>query len=242
MCGRYTLRKDPERLREHFDLRGAPVWNARFNLAPAQEVPMVVAGPEGPRWSLAEWGLRPAWLPRRGQERATEANPGGFSGSAGRGRTDRGWINARAETVASRPAFRTAFRQRRCLLPADGFYEWRLEKGIRKPGFFQRRDGEVFAFAGLWEPIEESAGRGAGGSGCAIITTSANSVVAGYHDRMPVMLRREDYADWLGAGVDRAAVLLRPFPADEMEVRPAAARWVNSARYDGPNCLSQLEA
>lgn len=262
MCGRYTLRKDPERLRERFDLRAAPAWRARFNIAPAQAVPIVVAHANGGReWALALWGLRPAWLgagehrgrgdgrEHREMERAGlelgAGSPRGRAGGplpppekagqpAGAGSAERGWINARGETVAAKPAFRAAFRQRRCLLPADGFYEWRQEGGGRRPSLFQRREGEMFAFAGLWEPMEAAGGAG---RSCAIVTTRANALVAGWHERMPVILRREAYEDWLAADTQRAAALLEPFPAEEMEAREAVAQWVNSARYDGPNCL-----
>lgn len=258
-------------MREHFDLRAVPVWSARFNIAPAQAVPIVVASAGGGReWALAQWGLRPAWLAAPGagrggdgagktglgpgsrgpgpgawgleapaaspppKERGRPAERGAKKGAEGG--AERGWINARGETVADKPAFRAAFRQRRCLLPADGFYEWRQENGGRQPSLFQRREGELFAFAGLWEPMAGDAAAGEGRS-CAIITTRANALVAGWHERMPVMLRREEYDDWLTGDTQRAAALIQPFPAGAMEARAAAAQWVNSARYDGPECV-----
>ncbi len=221
MCGRYTLAKDPLRLREHFDLRSTPAWSARYNIAPAQPVPVIAATAAGEReWGLAQWGLRPAWAAAAPDAPARPP-----------------LINARGETIATKPAFRGAFRQRRCLLPADGFYEWRTEGGQKQPSYFRRRDGGLFAFAAVWEPIAAPGAAGGGNRGCAIVTTQANELVAAYHDRMPVMLHPSQYDVWLRAAPAAAAELLRPYAAEEMAAYPVAPRWVNSARFDGPECV-----
>lgn len=219
MCGRYTLAKDPLRVQAHFNLHETPHWEPRYNIAPAQAVPIIQAAGEQREWILARWGLSPAWASPPGQA----ARPP--------------LINCRAETVATKPAFRAAFRERRCLVPADGFYEWQTVGGQKQPHFFQRRAGELFAFAGLWEPAGPS---GDGDRGCAIVTTTANPLIATYHDRMPVVLLPEQYDLWLRAGPAAAATLLRPFPAAEMTARAVAPRYVNSARYDGPECIAPL--
>lgn len=147
-------------------------------------------------------------------------------------------INARSETVSEKPAFREAFRLRRCLIPASGFYEWAAPAGGRKqPFYFGMKDERLFAFAGLWERWGE--GRDTVES-CTILTTEANEVLAPVHDRMPVILRESDYGLWLDAGVtkaDQLTPLLRPYPASEMTAHPVSTR-VNDPRHDGEDLLA----
>lgn len=208
MCGRFTLTTPAELVAEAFGLETVPDLEARYNIAPSQPVAVVRSRPGGGRsLSLMPWGV-----------------PG-----PGRGLL----INARAESAASRPAFAEAFRQRRCLIPADGFYEWVASpEGPRRPYHFRRKDRRPFAFAGLWMPVQSE-------EACTILTTVPNELVRSIHDRMPVMLSPEDYGLWLDPALtepSRSRALLGPFPAEDMEaVRVSLV--VNNARNDSPACL-----
>ena len=221
MCGRYTLSSPPKTLTEWFDLVEAPLALTRYNIAPTQ--PVAVIPNDGPRMlHLMRWGLVPASArdPRIGNQ----------------------LINARAETVAVKPAFRSALRRRRCVIPADGFYEWRRESdGTRTPILIRARDGHPLGFAGLWE--EWIALDGAALRSCTIITTTPNTVMAAIHDRMPVILPRAAYACWLTAGECRPGELtplLRPCPEDELVTHPVS-RLVNNPRIDVVDCTTPLE-
>jgi putative SOS response-associated peptidase YedK len=170
MCGRYTLyTPTPEALADQFGLAAVPPLAPRFNIAPTQAVPAVRACTDRPSRELVllRWGLVPSW--------ADDVSIGNRL------------LNARAETVASKPSFRTAFRRRRCLLPADGFYEWKAAGKKKQPYHFHLQDGQVFAFAGLWEEWQRD---GEAIFSCTILTTSANDLLVRYHDRMPVILPR----------------------------------------------------
>jgi putative SOS response-associated peptidase YedK len=226
MCGRYTLTISPDQLRAVFHLEAAPPADLapRFNIAPTQAVAVVPN--EGPRHvEMFQWGLIPSW--------AKDSKIGNSL------------INARAETVAEKPAFRAAFKKRRCLVLADGFYEWRREgtgRGARKtPMFIQMKDGRPFAFAGLWEawkpkdaPADSDPLRT-----CTILTTSANALMEPIHDRMPVILPPEAFDLWLAVGElapDKAQALLKPFDAESMTARPVSSR-VNNPKDDAPEIL-----
>jgi putative SOS response-associated peptidase YedK len=219
MCGRFTLTTPEELIAEAFGLDAVPRLGARYNIAPGQPMALVrQAARAGSRaLSLATWGFLPA---------ATE---GDSSAAAGR------LINARSETAATRPAFREAFRSRRCLVPADGFYEWRRGGGRREAFHFRRRDRGAFAFAGLFDVAPGSSDACAG----LILTTEPNDLVCEIHDRMPVILRPEDYARWLDPSFHDVGGLrhvLAPYPAWQLEsVRVGPA--VNSVANDGPECL-----
>jgi len=220
MCGRYTLATPGEVIAELFDLPDASQLAARWNIAPSQPVAAVRAAGPGRR-ELVElhWGLIPSWA----KERSIGAR----------------MINARAETVAEKPAFRAALRARRCLIVADGFYEWQKAGTRKQPHYVRMRDGRPFAFAGLWErwapgqeqPVES----------CVIVTTTPNEVLAPLHDRMPVILAAEEFPRWLDPETrDPAAVLplLRPYPAGEMEAYPVGLRVNNPANND-PSCVGR---
>jgi putative SOS response-associated peptidase YedK len=213
MCGRFARTFPAAALARLLGLDGAPELPPRYNVAPTQPVATARLGPQGGReLALLRWGLVPAW----------SADP------------RKGFINARAETAAAKPAFRSAFKQRRCLVPADAFFEWQAEGGRKQPYLFRRRDGAPFAFAGLWERWQ-----GRGGEAletCCILTTGANEVVAPVHDRMPVILRPEDFGPWLESGPPS---LLAPYPAELMVGYPVSPL-VNSPRHDGPECLRPL--
>lgn len=229
MCGRYTLATpDPADLRARFPIGEQVEVRRRFNVAPGDEVLAVTTDRDGqPRGELLRWGLVPSWA----------ETPD----------TRLKMINARVETVCERPAYRRAFDRFRCLIIADGFYEWK-PAGTSSPAGYSRAatrqafhvtrtDGEPFAFAGLW-----SIWRGDADAvirSCTIITSAANTAVAPLHDRMPVILDSEREAAWLDAATSREELLamLRPLPASQTALREVGAA-VNDARYDGPECLA----
>ena len=180
MCGRFLLHTPVDTLQRAFGFAERPNLRPRYNIAPTQTVPIVRQKDGGGReLALVRWGLIPSW--------AKEAGIGGRL------------INARAETVAEKPAFRGAFRKRRALVPADGFYEWRKREGDRpkQPLLVRRRDGQPFAFAGLWEHWRGPEGEV---ETCTILTTEANAALAPIHDRMPVILDPACYDRWLDPG------------------------------------------
>ena len=217
MCGRFTLTAPDELVAEAFGLDEPPKLSARYNIAPAQSVAVVRKRASArPQLDLARWGF-PAQV---GTEPPAESPPALM-------------INARSETAASKPSFREAFARRRCLVPADGFYEWR--RGRREAFHFRLRDRPLFAFAGLWEPGAPEWTTDA----CLLLTTDANRLVAGIHDRMPVILPPAAYDLWLDtahADVRRLRELLRPYSDEAMEARPVGP-FVNDARHEGPRCL-----
>jgi putative SOS response-associated peptidase YedK len=221
MCGRFALFAEPKAVASLFELPDLPLFEARYNIAPTQAVLAVRVEPlQGARAAARlRWGLIPSW--------AADASVGNRM------------INARAETVASKPAFRAAFRQRRCLLPASGFYEWRTVKRKKQPYFLHPRDGGLIAFAGLWETWNKG---GEAIESCTILTTTANEVVKPFHDRMPVILPRDDWATWLDArqGSEALTTLLRPSPGEAMSAYPVDS-WVNNARHEGIECVTRVE-
>ncbi len=223
MCGRFTQAAPGEVIAELFELSAVPVLAPRYNVAPTQDVAAVRVGTGGWRELVAlHWGLLPAWV--------------GDRAAASR------MINARAETVAEKPAFRAAFRSRRCLIVADGFYEWRRLGARKQPHFIGFADGRPFGFAGLWERWP---GEGSGPvESCAIVTTAANEVVAPVHDRMPVIIDPGEFQLWLDPEVrDPEALrpLLRPHAGAGMRAYPVS-EVVNSPRNDVPACREPLIA
>jgi len=220
VCGRFTLRAAPEAVAEHFGLADPPELSARYNIAPGQAVATIraVGGGEPPVCEFRTWGLVPAWAksPAIGQR----------------------MINARAETVAAKTAFRSAFRQRRCLIPADGFYEWASGSKPKQPYHIAREDGALFGFAGLWELWRSQEGRAV--ESCTIITAAANATLRPVHDRMPVILDPADYASWLDPGqgdVDRLRELLVPCPEESL-VLQTVGLLVNDPRNEDPECVA----
>ena len=221
MCGRYTLSTPVEKLAEEFGLVGQlPDLQPSYNVAPTREVPAVVSGGEGRRMEMLRWGLIPSWVD----------DPG--IGSR--------MINARSETVAEKPSFRRAFKKSRCLMLADGFYEWRKENGGKQPYYIRMKTGQPFAFAGLWENWNK--GEGGEIHSCAIITTDANDLMREIHHRMPVIMPPEYYELWLDPAVrepERLLPLLEPYPAADMEAYPVSRR-VNSPSNDEPGCVERV--
>lgn len=219
MCGRYALHSHPQVVALHFGLAEPPAFAPRYNVAPLTTVPIVRADLEGGRRAeLARWGLLPSWA--RDPKIASRL------------------INARAETLAGRPAFRDAFRRRRCLIPANGFYEWKAEGGRKQPYYVHPAQGELFAFAGLYERCTTSEGPL---ETCAIVTTDADATLRAIHPRMPLILAPGDYAPWLAADSAAAARLLRAHAAPAVAVR-RVGRAVNNAREDSPTLIEPEEA
>ena len=227
MCGRFTQRMTWRELHERMDLIGTPLnLRPRYNVAPSQDVAVVRADDDGRSLAMLRWGLIPAW--------AREPNIGYKL------------INARSETAAQKPSFRAAWRHRRCLIPADGFYEWKRKGKTRQPWLFGLGDGPPFAFAGLWERWTIPADTALTGSlaerspgdaveTCTILTTAANGTVAPVHGRMPVILPPEACGPWL-AGED---VPLVPYPADAMTAHPVSTH-VNRPANDDPRCVEPI--
>lgn len=246
MCGRFTLRTPLTVLIQHFDLdsrgdRQMPLFDARYNIAPTQDILVVRIDPrDGQRIAaMLRWGLIPSW----------SKEPGGGPPM----------INARSETLAEKPTFRTAYRRRRCLIPADGFYEWQQaaggSKAKKQPFYIHRPDGAPFAFAGLWErwtqssppsaspPADSAVGddsRPLAIESCTIVTTTANNTLRDLHDRMPVILAPNDYAKWLDPkSEDPAALqyLLAPCGDDELIAEPVSTH-VNMVANDDAGCAA----
>ena len=237
MCGRYRLARKKEILAETFDAENEVDWSPRYNVAPGQDVVAVRQDATRPvrTLSLVRWGLIPSW---------SKDAKAGYK-----------MINARAETVADLPAFRDPFRYRRCLIPADGFYEWAKEGKQKSPFCVSMADDSIFAFAGIWDrwgnpnwgnPNKRDPDKTHPGKEwletCSIITTSANTLLSGIHDRMPVILKHENYDLWLDPrfkNVDDLLDLLKPFPADAMRRYPVSTR-VNSVKNDDPACAEEF--
>jgi putative SOS response-associated peptidase YedK len=186
MCGRYRLSRRKQLIEEYFDTSPwDDDWSPRYNIAPTQPVPVIRQHPREPvrKLSLIRWGLIPSWAKSS-------------SGTAG-------MINARVETAATKPAFRDPLKLRRCLIPADGFYEWAKTAKNKQPYCFELREGELFAFAGLWDGWKDSNGQWV--KTCSILTTTPNAVTSAIHDRMPVILEPENYELWLDPGMQNVA-------------------------------------
>ncbi len=222
MCGRFTLSAPAAILAELFHLVESPAWAPRYNIAPTQPAPTVVrlSNQEHRQFRLLQWGLIPSWAkdPGVGAE----------------------MINARAETAATKPAFRAAFRKRRCLVLADGFYEWQRQGRRKQPHYIQLRDGRPFAFAGLWEHWEGPDGVRI--DSCTLLTTEPNDLIRQLHNRMPMILEPKDYEIWLDPDLQKADLLqplLRPYPNEEMVAYPVSTR-VNSPANDNPDCTTPL--
>jgi putative SOS response-associated peptidase YedK len=219
MCGRYSLEAKSSDVVEAFELADAISISARYNIAPTQVVPVVRLDPgTGVRQlQMIRWGLKPAWA-----------------------RGPRPIINARSETVAQKPSFRSAFKHRRCLVPATGFYEWQKLGSARQPFCIRQRDGEVFAFAGIWDRCPDDEGNPV--EAFAILTCRPNSTMQAIHDRMPVILGPAAYSSWLDAEVQSPGPLvdlLAPAPEDRLTAYPVSTR-VNSPAHDDAKCVEPL--
>ncbi len=224
MCGRFTLTVKPETIAKQFELAEPPELEPRYNIAPSQAVPVVRVKMEAEEriLEMMRWGLIPGW--------AKDPSIGNKL------------INARAETAAEKPAFRSAFRKRRCLVVADGFYEWQVVPGKKQkqPFYFRLRDGLAFGFAGLWD--RSQAGDGTVVESCTIITMPANALMATVHNgraRMPAILARDDRAKWLSGSPAEAHAALQPY-ADGLMVAYRVGSRVNSPRNNDASLLEPL--
>jgi len=225
MCGRYRLSRRKQLVEEHFDtISDEADWSPRYNIAPTQPVPVIHQNPKEPRreLSLMRWGLVPSWAKD-------------MSGAAM-------MINARSETAATKPVFRDPLANRRCLVPADGFYEWQRTGKVKQPYCFEVNDGALFAFAGLWDRWKDPSGQWI--KSCSILTTTPNAVTSSVHDRMPVILDPDCYDLWLDPGMhDMGAVsdMLKPYEARMMRSYPVSSR-VNSVANDDAECSTQVSS
>lgn len=220
MCGRFTLAKSSQQVAKAFGMSEVPSFPPRYNIAPTQPAGVIVQNRDSGKreFRLMVWGLIPSWV----KDPSTFAN----------------LINARSETVAEKPSFRAAYKYRRGLIPADGFYEWqKVKSGPKQPFYFTLRSNDLFAFAGLWESWNDI-------ETFTILTTTANPLLQTIHDRMPVILKPEDYRRWLDPNIQdsqQLSDLLRPFPNESMQSIPVSTR-VNAAVVDDAQCIEPLPA
>jgi putative SOS response-associated peptidase YedK len=221
MCGRYALIQPPGALRALFGFEERPGFPPRYNVAPGQPVPVVRREGTRRHFMLVCWGLIPSWAK---EEPKTPI------------------INARAETCAEKPSFRGPFRHRRCLMPADGFYEWKPGRGrAKQPYFIRRRDGKPFAMAALWDVW--MAGNGSEIDTCAVITVAANATLAPIHGRMPAILDEAEWEAWLDPSTSPKDLmaLLKPAPDGLLEAVPVGTR-INTAGNEGPALIEPVPA
>ena len=220
MCGRYNLSATPARINTQFSVTVDPEQTPRYNISPGTNVLMVVSDTQSNarRGEAAYWGFTPAWV-----------KPGSSGPRP---------INARSETAASKSMFKSALARRRCIVPANGFYEWQKQEHGKQPWLIRLRDGDVFGFAGIYEPANDTTGDR---PSCAILTTSANPLMHPIHQRMPVILSPEDYSNWLAPASELPDIerLLRPYQADDLIAYPVSTR-VNNTRNDSPELTQQL--
>jgi putative SOS response-associated peptidase YedK len=214
MCGRFTQTHSAAEIAALFNLEETPDWQPRYNIAPTQLIPTIV---ESHQFKPLRWGLIPSWS--KDSSIASKL------------------INARAETVSEKPSFREAFKRRRCLIAADGYYEWKKQPGKKQPFYFRLESGEPFAFAGLWERWHSPEGETI--ETCTIITTEANDLAATVHDRMPVILSQDEYDRWLDPDFKSAQSLLHPYSSDKMLSYPVSTS-VNSPSHDAPDCIEEV--
>ncbi len=203
MCGRYAFSTPPADVIAHFGLAECADFPPRYNIPPGGDIPVIRQSPDGRRvLHLLHWGLVPHWA----KDMAIGAKLN----------------NARAEGVMEKPSFKNAFQRRRCLIPANGFYEWKTVGGMKQPHYFSLKSGKLLAMGGLWESWQAPDGRIV--RSCAIITTGPNAIMALVHDRMPVIIAPEHWQDWLTAPVEAARALLAPCPADSLQSWPVDQR------------------
>lgn len=220
MCGRYVLSIDAAALSEYFALDACEPYAPRWNISPGTNIPVIRCSPQGRRVAhLLQWGLVPHWArDKRIGQRLT---------------------NARAESVADKPAFRSAFVRRRCLIPANGFYEWKAKGSHKQPYYISLRDGSPLALAGLWESWTSPTGEIL--RSCAIITTAANTLMQPIHARMPAIIAPEHWQDWLTAPPEAVHHLLAPFPSEPLQAWPVDGR-VNKVSNDEPSLIEPQHA
>lgn len=218
MCGRFSLHIPEPRIREAFNLEYTELLGLkpRYNIAPTQQIPIIRDRETSREMMLARWGLVPHW----------SKEP----------KTNYSTINARIETVSEKPAYRASFRHKRCLIPADGFYEWKVVNGHKIPHHIRMRDGSVFAFAGLWDHWEHD---GETLDSCSIIVMSANEVMRPIHERMPAIIAPANYDLWLDSRIadkDEIMQFLNSATSSSLKAYPVST-WVNSPKNNGERCI-----
>lgn len=219
MCGRFNLVASGEAILEHFNLRRLPKYRADYNIPPGQKILAVVALDDGSYKGVnLYWGLLPSWSKDR--------------------KIANRLINARAETLTAKPSFREAFRSRRCLIPATGFFEWQQTGSGKQPFHIHYTDYRLFAFAGVWEHWQD--GQETVYS-CAIVTTAANDLMCPIHQRMPVIIAPEYYSDWLDKHNQAPDIFefAPPIAYDEMQLTPISSR-INNPVHNDPSCLHRI--
>lgn len=221
MCGRFTLSQPIDEVASAFNLAQIPPLEPRYNIAPTQQVPSILSTPGGEKQlQMLRWGLIPAWA----KDPAIGAK----------------LINARAETVSEKPSFKSAFKRRRCLIIADGFYEWQRLDGKKQPYYFRLQSGQPFAFAALWEQWRSPDNQAI--SSTTILTTEANDLLRPIHDRMPVILDSDKYELWLDPIVEKPEILqplLHPYQADLMTSYAVSTK-VNNPKNNTAECINSL--
>ncbi|WLD93978.1 SOS response-associated peptidase [Alkalihalobacillus sp. AL-G] len=221
MCGRFTLTAEIDLLMDWFEI---DEWTdidlkPRFNIAPSQNILAIVSNQRNRRAGLLKWGLIPPW--------AKDPSIGNKL------------INARAETAMEKPSFRNAIKRRRCLIPASGFYEWKKEGKQKQPKYIQMKEDNLFAFAGLWERWSDDSGNPL--HTCTILTTKPNELMEDIHNRMPVILPKDEYSRWLKSDEEPEAIedLLQPYDAEKMAAHNVSTL-VNSPRNELPECIEEM--
>lgn len=221
MCGRFTLQLPPEFLAEIFGLTEVPAYPARYNIAPTQKIPTIRTDADyRNRFDLLSWGLIPSWAKDKSQASHM--------------------INARSETIAEKPAFKQAFKHRRCLIPSSGFYEWFAVGKEKHPLFIHLKNDLPMVFAGIWEHWKSPEGENI--ETCSILTTASNKLIEPIHDRMPVILHPQEFDLWLDRDLtehEKLKQLFQPYPADLMDMYQVSTM-VNSPRNDSPELIKPL--
>lgn len=222
MCGRFSLQTPEAQIRKTFNLELAePIGlNPRYNIAPSQDIPIIRNTEAGHELILAQWGLIPHWSKELKTKYST--------------------INARIETLAEKPTYRTPFKRQRCLIPADGFYEWKVINGKKIPHYIRMKKGEVFAFAGLWDYWE---GEGQSLTSCSIIVKPANEAIKPIHDRMPAIIAPAHYDLWLDPRIEEKSEImsfLNSAPSSGLIYYPVGT-WVNSPKHDDESCIQRAK-
>ena len=221
MCGRFSLHTPESQIREVFNLKNTELLGLkpRYNIAPSQDIPIIRNTDNGHEMVMAQWGLVPHWSKESKSKYST--------------------INARVESVAEKPTYRTPFKRRRCLIPADGFFEWKVVNGHKIPHHIRMKDGSVFAFAGLWDHWE---GEGQTLDSCTIIVMPSNAVMRPIHERMPAIIATAHYDWWLDPRVtDKQEIMqfLTSAPSSQLTAYPVST-WVNSPKNNDERCIQPV--
>jgi len=218
MCGRFILHTPESRVREEFKLENTEPLGLKscYNITPSQDIPIIRDTETGPEMVLAQWGLIPAWSKESRSRYST--------------------INARVESVAEKPTYRASFKRKRCLIPADGFYEWKLIAGNKVPHHIRMKNGGVFAFAGLWDHWEDD---NDSLDSCVIITMPSNAVMRPIHERMPAIIAPAHYNLWIDSGMMGKQEIMRCLtsaPSSQLSAYPVST-WVNSPKHNDERCI-----